>query len=317
MKKTSVITLGTFDGVHRGHQALLTLVVRRARALNSRSVALAFDMPPRHISKRDRAPVLLSTLEEKKILFSDIGIDAADVLVFDRRTASMRPEAFFKDIICGRHRAVEMVVGPRLAFGRNREGNLSLLVRLGRSRGVRVRVVREVGGKAGISSTRIRNALLAGDVRRARQWLGYPYSVEGPVGHGDHRGRTLGFPTANLRPHRNKILPPGVFWVKVVGAKSVWPAPNELRRAADGVCNIGTRPTFKKRGVSPLSCEVHVFRGSLPHYGQRLRVVFMKRLRSERRFDSRDKLIRQIQVDLKMAKALAKKFSLHPRHDSL
>jgi riboflavin kinase / FMN adenylyltransferase len=298
--RKSVLTLGSFDGLHRGHQAILKRVVARARVQHARSVVLAFGVPPRHAGEALSKPVLLTTLNEKAHLMKRRGIQVLETLVFDRKTANTSPEDFFKKTIAGRYHAVEMIVGPRVAFGKNRAGRLRLLKELGRHYRVRIGVVQPVGqGRLSVSSRKIRALLYRGFVDQANALLGYPYSVEGTVMHGDRRGRHLGFPTANLFVDPRKILPRGVFWVKVLPAASQIPLDRqEAYRGWDGLCNVGTRPTFTP-GSHELHCETFLMRGPRRLYGKKLRVVFMKRIRAERRFKSARALQQQIAKDLK------------------
>lgn len=305
--KTSIVTLGTFDGVHRGHRALLSRVRQRARATGSRSVALAFDVPPRHAGEPRLRPVLLTTLAEKLEILRRLGIDRIEVLHFDRRTARTSPEDFFSHTIRRKLKAREMVVGPKVAFGRHRAGRLPLLQALGRSTGVRIHVVPEIGGRHGVSSRRIRTLLERGRPEAAAALLGYPYSVKGRVVRGERRGRQLGFPTANIASQPGKILPPGVFWVKVLrGSAPVPMTPAELKAGIDGLCNVGTRPTFHP-GDHRLACEVFLFgrRKGKNLYGRDLRVVFLRRIRAEKRFSSGQALSRQIRRDLARARRWA------------
>jgi riboflavin kinase/FMN adenylyltransferase len=287
--------------------------MNRARAAHAKSVVLAFGMPPRHAGEPLRKAVLLTTLTEKLRILKCLGIDRVQVLVFDRRTASTRPEDFFNETILKRNRASEMVVGPRVAFGKNRSGRLPLLRKLGRSSGVRIHVVSSVSGAAGdVSSRRIRALLSGGRVERANALLGYPYSVEGNVVHGDARGRRLGFPTANIHVDPAKILPPGVFWVKVFPADAIPLTAHEALKGIDGLCNVGVRPTFTPHSHA-LRCEVFIFgaaeklgASSFALYGRKLRVVFLRRIRAEKRFASSESLQRQIAKDLLTAKLYKK-----------
>lgn len=296
--RPSVITLGTFDGVHRGHCAILRSVIQRAKTLNSQSVVLAFGMPPRHAGAPRREPVLLTTLDEKLDILRQRGVNRPEVLVFDRKTASTPPGRFFVDTIVKEFRAREMIVGPRVAFGKDRAGRLPLLRRMGREHGVRIRLIRPVQGADGdISSRRIRRLLKQGNLKTANALLGYPYSAAGRVVHGDGRGRHLGFPTANLAIPADKILPPGVFWVKVIAAKN--PVPLRLKRlkkALDGLCNIGTRPTFTPMSRE-IHCEIFLMGRSDRLYGKALRIVFLRKIRVEKRFSSARDLIAQIGRD--------------------
>ena len=300
--RKSVVTLGTFDGLHRGHRALLGKVIARARAIRGRSVALAFGLPPRHAGEPVAKPVLLTTLPEKVLGMKRLGIQRIKVLVFDRKTKSTPPEDFFRNVIVKEFGAREMVVGPKVAFGKNRAGRLALLRRLGKKYGIRIRVVPAVGiGPAQVSSRRIRALLLAGQVEAANALLGCPYSVEGKVVHGEKRGRRLGFPTANIQPDPLKILPPGVFWVKVHKGSDFPLNRREASRGLDGLCNVGIRPTFSPQAHA-LHYEVYVLNKTARLYGRSLRVVFLRRLRAERRFASPQALKRQIVRDLLIAR---------------
>ena len=308
--RRSVLTLGTFDGVHRGHQMLLRRVLQRARPLRAKSVVLAFDMPPRHVGDLSEKSILLTTLPEKLEILHRLGIDTVQVLTFDRATANTSPESFFNETILKKHHAAAMIVGPRVAFGKNRTGRLPLLKQLGKKKGVRIDVVSAVKSRmTSVASRRIRAFLSAGRVDKAASLLGYPYSVKGRVVHGDHRGRRLGYPTANLRPDMGKILPQGVFWVKVLpGSAPVPLSSKDLKSASDGLCNVGTRPTFTPNSHE-LRCEVFLFDQKKNLYGRHLRVVFMRKIRAERRFSSPKTLTRQIDADFRRAKHWASRFS--------
>jgi riboflavin kinase / FMN adenylyltransferase len=303
----SVVTLGTFDGVHRGHQKILQKVVSRAKAIGGRSIALAFGMPPRLGHNPAPNPVLLSNIADKTLLLKRCGIDQVQILTFSPALANTSPEDFFYKRILKRCGAKEMVVGPRVSFGKNRAGRLPLLKRLGERHAVRIHVVNGVTvGRKAVSSSAIRQALFEGNIDRARRQLGYPYSVAGRVVHGDHRGRKLGYPTANVAIDQHQILPPGVFWVKcLLGDRAVPFDSNDLSRALDGLCNVGTRPTFHPK-ERKLTCEVFLFKTPPPLYGKRIRVVFMRRIRSEKRFQSAQHLQRQIERDFTRAKRWAR-----------
>jgi riboflavin kinase / FMN adenylyltransferase len=285
---------------------LLKKVVARAVARRAVPTALAFDMPPRHADKPLATPVLINTLSEKLQLLKSFGIQRVQVLVFNRKTARTSAEDFFHRTILKKHGACEIVVGPKLAFGRGRAGKLPLLKRLAASSQVALHVVRGVDKKGrGVSSRRIRALLSQGNVRAANELLGYFYSAEGKVIHGDHRGRSLGFPTANLSVQPGKIMPQGVYWVKVVSPAIVPRESRELWNAVDGLCNVGFRPTFTPN-EKKLHCEVYLLpkgrEKTRPLYGRRLRVVFMRKIRAEKRFKSPGALQRQIQQDLRLAK---------------
>jgi riboflavin kinase/FMN adenylyltransferase len=263
-------------------------------------------MPPRHAGEPILKPVLLTTLPEKLQILKRFGINEVQVLVFDRKTASTSPEEFFSQTLVRKHHAQEMVVGPRVAFGKNRAGRLPLVRLLGKRYGVRIQVVPNISGKAGVvSSRRIRALLADGHVEKANAFLGYPYSVEGRVVHGVQRGRRLGFPTANIDVTPGKILPRGVFWVKVYAGNRIPLNVPEALKGVDGLCNVGVRPTFTPHSHA-LHCEVFLLRGGQNLYGKKLRVVFLRRIRAERRFSSPEALKRQIAKDLAKAQLYRK-----------
>jgi riboflavin kinase/FMN adenylyltransferase len=301
-KKASVVTLGTFDGVHRGHQKILRKVVERAQRLKIHSTVLAFQMPPRLGHRPLPAPTLLTTWDDKLQILKRLGIDQVEPLVFNHQTQSTPAAKFFKQRILTRCGAREMVVGPRVAFGKNRAGKLPVLRQLGKQYGVAIHVVSGIHvASAPVSSSRIRDYLLQGSVEKAARQLGYAYSVAGKVVHGSHRGRHLGFPTANIAVDTRKILPPGVFWIKCLPASQPIPFEQaDLKNAVDGLCNVGTRPTFTPE-AKKLHCEAFLFKTSPSLYGKRLRIVFLRRIRPEKRFKSAVALQRQIARDFKKA----------------
>ncbi len=303
----SVVTLGTFDGVHKGHRSILNKLLRRARVLRAQSVVLAFGMPPRHAGEPSTRSVLLTTLPEKLDIFRQLGVKVVKILIFDRKTASTTAEDFFRKIILGRYKACEMMVGPRVAFGKNRTGRLPFLRRMGKAHGVVIHVLGALHGVGGpVSSRRIRKLLVRGEVEKASSLLGYPYSVAGKVVHGARRGRQLGFPTANINVDDGKILPRGVFWVKVLPALAPFPLSlDAAKRGVDGLCNVGIRPTFTPQ-AQKLHCEVFLFKGRSNLYGRRLRVVFLRKIRSERRFRSKLALSAQIRQDFALARRWAR-----------
>lgn len=294
MPKT-VVTLGTFDGVHRGHQALLRKVVARAKIRHATPAALVFDMPPRHAGQPLSKPVLLTTLDEKKAALKALGIKRIDVLRFDKKTSSLTPEQFFRGTIRSRLRACEMVVGPKVAFGKNRAGKLPELKALGDKYGVRIHVVSGIGkGAHEVSSRRIRALLDYGNVEQAQRLLGNYYSVQGLVIHGDRRGRSLGFPTANVDIPKGKILPLGVYAVHAEVARRSLKLARPVHPNA--LCNVGWRPTFKSD--KQIHCEVFLMRRTRSLYGMTLRVHFMRKLRPEKRFSSPATLQKQIHRDI-------------------
>lgn len=282
----AVVALGTFDGVHQGHRAILDTAVRRGRDLGIPPVTCTFDPHPMEVLQPGRAPLPITTLDERLALIAATGIEGTVVIPFTRELAAIEPEAFVKDVLLDELRAREVVVGYNHTFGRGARGTARLLTALGERLGFRVHVAPpyEVDGVP-VSSSEIRSALQAGDVERAARLLGRPYAVLGEVVQGAGRGRTLGFPTANVRPDRPALVPVGVYSCRM----------DVDGRQHDAVVNVGVRPTF---GEESLAIEAHVldFAGDL--YGRRVGVSFLRRLRDETRFPSVEALRAQIAADV-------------------
>jgi riboflavin kinase/FMN adenylyltransferase len=282
----SAVALGAFDGVHLGHRALLRTALTRARAAGLEAVACTFDPHPMEVLQPDRAPRPITTLDERLALIGETGVDAVVVLAFTRELASIEPEAFVKDVLLGRLRAREVVVGYNHRFGRGARGDARLLQDLAARLGFQAHVVppMTVDGAA-VSSTEIRAALQRGDVTTAARDLGRPYAIAGQVTAGAGRGRKLGVPTANIESDRPVLVARGVY---------------RGRTHVDGrshatVVNVGVRPTF---GETTLAVEAHLldFTGDL--YGRRVRLDLLDRLRDEMRFPSVDELKAQIACDI-------------------
>lgn len=288
----AVVALGTFDGVHRGHRAILGTAVDRGHALEVPSIACTFEPHPMEILKPGRAPLPITTLDERLALIAAAGIDGTLVIDFTAELARIEPEAFVGDVLTGRLRAREVVVGFNHSFGRGARGNADLLQKLGERLGFTTHVVPPftVDGVA-VSSSAIRAALTAGDVERAATFLGRPYAVIGEVVRGAGRGRQLGFPTANVRPDRPVLVRVGVYACRIDVDGHDHPA----------VVNVGVRPTF---GETDLAVEVYVLDFSADLYGRRVRVTFLHRLRDETRFPSIEALRSQIEADVTQARAL-------------
>jgi len=287
------VTVGNFDGVHRGHQALVSSVVARAREMGGVSVVLTFDPHPARVLGPGRAPAALTTLAQKEELLALLGVDRLAVLPFDAGVASLAPDAFAREVLHGALGARHVVVGESFRFGHRREGDALSLAALGEGLGFSARAlpaVREEGGP--VSSSRVRDELVRGDVRAARALLGRPYFVDAAVVRGDGRGRTIGVPTANLAPE-NEILPArGVYAARCRVSAGSW---------LPSVVNLGHRPTF---GGEHATVEAHLidFEGDL--YGARVRLEFHERLRGEERFDGPEALVARIREDVAQARAL-------------
>ncbi|HUF88798.1 MAG TPA: bifunctional riboflavin kinase/FAD synthetase [Gemmatimonadota bacterium] len=291
--RRTTITVGTFDGIHRGHQAVLAEIVRRARAADRAAVLVTFDPHPLEVVAPDRAPTLLTTADEKRLLWPLFGLDYVHVVRFTEAVRQMSPEAFVREILVGRLRVGELVIGYDHGFGKDRAGDVDVLRRLGKDLGFAVDVVGPVQmGPDPVSSSGVRRAVEGGELERAAAALGRPYAALGRAERGAGRGRELGFPTANLRLDARKCLPPdGVYAVRV-----------ELEGALyDGMANLGGRPTFgeERRGL-----EAHLLDWDGESlYGARPQVEFVARLRPVVRFDGRDQLVAQLERDREAARA--------------
>ena len=290
-----VLTVGNFDGVHVGHRAILDTVVDRARVLEGEAVVHTFEPHPRKVLRPEKAPRLLTTLEQKLELLEAAGIDAVVVETFTPEYARTPADAFIRENLHGRIAPLEVYVGYDFHFGHDREGSMRLLTELGPRLGFAVTIIPEVTVDAGdVNSTRIRALLAEAEVARANQMLGRSYTVRGRVAQGEQRGRGLGFPTANLDPE-NEVLPaPGVY----AGRVHVIDEPGGRGHA--GVTNVGTRPTFEDAGRVVVEAHLIDFEGDL--YGRRLEVSFEHHLRPEQKFASVDALREQIRADVEDAR---------------
>ena len=289
---TSVLTTGTFDGVHLGHQAILRYLVDRAEEVGGRATVVTFDPHPREVLGASHVAIL-TTLDERAEALQSYGVERFVVLPFTRDLSMLEPEAYVAEVLLGTVGMQEIVIGYDHHFGRNRAGDRLTLEALAAGYGFSVDVIPEqVVADVTVSSTQIRNALQhAGDVRRAASLLGRPYSFAGTVVKGDQRGRKIGFPTANLRTEDpRKLIPkPGVYAVRAETASGQY----------DGMMNIGRRPTFETDGS--VQAEVHLFGFDGDLYGTLLRVHFVGRLRDERRFNGVEALVEQLREDRKQA----------------
>jgi len=288
----TVITVGTFDGMHRGHWLVLEALRRRAGQAGMPAVLVTFHPHPLQIVRPEHAPPLLTTPLEKKEILAESGLDYAVFLTFTPTLSRYEPERFVREILVDRLRVKELVIGYDHGFGRGRSGGVGTLRRLGGELGFEVQVVEPVSAAEDvISSTSIRKAIGAGAMEEAAAGLGRPYSIRGVVVRGDGRGRTLGFPTANLEvPDGDKLIPPG----------GIYAVRGVLRRGIhDGALHVGPRPTFQG---SPPTIELHLmdFEGDL--YGEVVRVDFIRYLRPVRPFESTEALVRQMEEDVAEAR---------------
>jgi riboflavin kinase/FMN adenylyltransferase len=285
-------TIGSFDGVHLGHQAVLGQLAERAADMHLPATLITFEPHPREFFQPESAPPRLTRFREKIEALRRCGMERVVCLRFDSYLASLTPEEFIRVILVEGVGVNYLVVGDDFHFGKGRGGNFATLQRAGAEYGFPVVNMHTFNiGDSRVSSTRIREALQQGDFRMAEALLGRSYRMSGRVAHGDKRGRTIGFPTANIHLHRAVAPVDGVFAVEVFGL------PGE---PVSGVANIGVRPTVD--GSRSL-LEVHLFDFDRDIYGVHVQVSFLKKLRSERRFESFAALQQQIMQDAEEARA--------------
>ncbi|NCS64870.1 MAG: bifunctional riboflavin kinase/FAD synthetase [Hydrogenophilales bacterium CG03_land_8_20_14_0_80_62_28] len=294
--RPNAVTIGNFDGVHLGHQAMLARLTARATSVGGLPTVLTFEPHPREIFTPHAAPSRLTSLREKLEILKALGVGHVHVCRFTKEFAALSAEDFVRRILVDGLKARYVLVGDDFRFGAKRAGNLALLQTLGERYGFQVDVLHtiEAAGQRA-SSTAVRTALAAGDMAGAAQLLGRPYSISGRVVGGDRIGRKIGYPTANILLKHNRPPVKGVFAVRVQGlARPDWP----------GVANLGTRPSVHPNGNPTL--EVHLFDLDLDSnlYGQHLRVEFLHKLRDEQKFPSFDALVVQIGKDAALAREL-------------
>jgi len=284
----SVVTIGNFDGIHIGQQAILQKVVERAQASGLASIMVTFEPHPQSVLRPEQAPRRLTTRSQKRVLVDRLGVGTTAEVQFSESFAETTAECFVKDFLHTKLQAAEVHVGSRFTFGRRKEGDLGLLRDIGRAVGFEVFGVEEVVfGGAPVSSTRIRQAIREGNVRDATAMLGRAYSIYGSVVRGDGRGKQLGWPTINVATAHEVLPKDGVY------ASKVW-LP-EMNRLLDGVTNVGSRPTFPDG--DPKVVESHLFGFDEEIYGKGVELCFLERLRGEEAFPSAEALTSQIEKD--------------------
>ncbi len=289
-----VATIGNFDGVHLGHQAVFDALRDKADTLGLPVTVVTFEPQPLEYFAPQRAPARLTRLREKCSVLSGLGIDRVLILPFGARLAALDAEDFVRRVLIDGLATGFLMVGDDFRFGHNRSGDFALLATIGRREGFSVEnLPSRLHGGERISSTRVRSLLRSGDFAQAAELLGRPYRIAGRVARGDQRGHELGFPTINLALHRRRAPLAGVFAVRVGGLADTW---------LPGVANLGNRPTFD--GDSRPRLEVHLFDFQRDVYGQRVEVEFVRHLRGEQRFDSMQELKAHIADDVAAARAV-------------
>lgn len=286
-----VATIGNFDGVHLGHQAVLGQLAEKAAELNLPATVIIFEPQPQEFFARDKAPARLTRFREKIQALRRYSVQRVLCLRFDEKLAHTPPMEFVQKLLVEGLAVRHLVVGDDFRFGYQRQGNFSLLQQAGAQRGFQVVAMHtySVDGVR-VSSTRVREALAQGDLKAAQKWLGRPYRMSGRVARGDRRGRALGFPTANIHVHRMVSPLAGVFAVELYGLE---------REPLAGVANVGTRPS-----VDGTRCllEVHVLDFDQDIYGRHVQVEFLHKLRDEMRFATLDELRHAIARDCEQAR---------------
>lgn len=294
----TVVTVGTFDGVHLGHRDVLARIAERAREMSLDSVLVTFNPHPLEVVNPVAAPLLLTMEQEKIEVVAESSVRYMAIVPFTPTLQRYSAAQFVDEVLRHRFHVKHLVIGHDHGFGRGREGDVDVMRVLGRERGFGVEVVDAVAAADGriVSSTMIRRAVAGGDLHHAAVALGRAYSVQSRVRQGDQRGRTLGFPTINLEsPPSRKLLPPdGVYAVRA----------QTPRGAFGGMLNLGPRPTF---GDQARSLEVHLFDTDVELYGASVRVDFVEKLRETRTFSGRDELVAQLGRDAERARAVLRR----------
>lgn len=292
--RPNAVTIGNFDGIHLGHQAMLARLTARSASVGAAPTVLTFEPHPREVFTPEAAPTRLTSLREKLEILRGLGVAHVHVCRFTKPFAALSAEDFVRRILVEGLRARYVLVGDDFRFGAKRAGDFALLEQMGREFGFQAETLHTVeaaGQRA--SSTAVRTALAEGDMAMAAQLLGRPYSISGRVVGGDQLGRKIGYPTANIQLKHNKAPVKGIFAVRVQGLEQPdWP----------GVASLGTRPTVHTNGRPTL--EVHLFDFNRSIYREHLRVEFLHKLRDEAKFPSLDALIAQIDRDAQQAREL-------------
>jgi len=295
-KKNTYLALGNFDGVHKGHQELINTAVTKARDHAGISAAMIFNPHPSLVLNPDRAPLLLMTENQQSEMLSRLGLDVLVYTPFNKEISALSPEKFVRDVLVGVFNVREVFIGFNYTFGFKGAGTPQLLAELGQKYGFAVTVIPayRIDGQI-VSSSLIRSLLAEGNIKEAWRMLGYSPQIEGLVVEGEKRGRTIGFPTANIGVESGYVIP----------GKGVYAAITEI----DGikhysVVNIGSKPTFHEN--YPISIETHIINFAESIYGKNIRLHFLDKIRNEKKFSSIDELVRQISLDRDQALEICK-----------
>jgi riboflavin kinase/FMN adenylyltransferase len=287
-----VATIGNFDGVHLGHQAVLQQLAMKGDTLGLSAVVITFEPQPNEFFSAEKAPARLCRFREKVEALRCYSIEQLCVLRFNQQLSQMQAQVFIQRLLIEGLNVKYLVVGDDFHFGKNRLGDFTMLQHAGAQHGFQVVNMHTFAIENGrVSSTRIRQALYEGDLVLAKKLLGRPFRMSGRVAHGDKRGRTLGFPTANIHLHRHKVPLTGVYAVQLFGITG---------EPIDGVANVGMRPTIA--GLNRALLEVHLFDFERDIYGEHVQVHFLQKLRDEQKFDDLQALTKQIDKDCIQAK---------------
>ena len=293
--KSSVVTLGVFDGVHLAHQKIIRKTAAEAKHLKAKSVVITFEKHPKKTTHK-KAPPILTTATKKIELIGKLGVDILILVDFNKKFASIPAKIFIENILVKKLKAKEVIIGHDYGFGKGKEGNAELLKKEGKIHGFKTLVTLPVlVNKKIISSTRIRNAVLSGDISTAKRYLGRDYSVIGKVEAGKKLGRTFGFPTANLNCFNEVVPKEGVYAVRILMDKKFY----------KGACSI-TSPTFDRSGEPTVKPEVFIFDFQKSIYNKIMEVYFVKRIRGSRKFNGIPSLVKQIKKDIAVIRKVLK-----------
>ena len=294
--KNSIVTIGVFDGLHLGHRKLLNKLVKVSKLCNTQSVVVTFNPHPREVLTTSFFNNCITPIQTKINLFKELGIENVLIIPFDKEFSNVTARAFTEDIILNKFKPLEIILGSNHHFGKNRQGDIVYLNKIMSKHNVKVTGINqcEMSGEI-ISSTIIRKMIKKGDMESARIMLSDKFSFNGTIVKGDGRGKTLNFPTANIKPcYINQLIPKkGVYSVNLVINGIIY----------KGMCNIGTRPTFNSSEKELI--EVHVFNlDDVNLYNEKVKLIFNKYIRREKKFNSKESLIEQLKIDRQICQTI-------------